>query len=128
MFKNSDAWSSFSVNDLEAARAFYGGTLGLEVNDGDEGGIRLKLGNSATVYVYPKPNHEPATFTILNFMVPDVAQAVDALTANGVRMEHYDLPDFKTDAKGIMSMGEGAGAIAWFKDPAGNILAVINRG
>lgn len=128
MFKNSDAWSSFSVNDVEVAKAFYGETLGLAVTDGDEGGINIKLGNGATVYVYPKPNHEPATFTVLNFAAPDVEQAVDALTARGVRMEHYDMPDFKTDAKGIVRMGEGAAVIAWFKDPAGNVLAVINRG
>ena len=128
MFKNSDAWSSFSVNDIEVARAFYGGTLGLEVADGDEGGINLKLGSGASVYVYPKPNHEPATFTILGFAVSDVDQAVDALVAKGVSMEHYDMPGFKTDAKGIMRMGEGGAAIAWFKDPAGNVLSVINRG
>lgn len=127
MFKNSDAWSSFSVNDVETAKAFYGGTLGLGVTDGGDGAINLKLGSGATVYVYPKPNHEPATFTVLNFVVADVEQAVDVLTAAGVRMEHYDFPEFKTDAKGIMRMGEGSG-IAWFKDPAGNILSVINPG
>lgn len=128
MFQNNDAWSSFSVDDLEVARAFYGGTLGLEVTDGDEGGINVKLGNGSTVYVYPKPNHEPATFTVLNFATADVEQAVDALSARGVHMEHYDTPGFATDAKGIVRMGEGAAGIAWFKDPAGNVLSVINRG
>lgn len=128
MFKNSDAWASFSVNDIEVARAFYGGTLGLEVTDSDEGAIDVKLGSGATVYVYPKPNHQPATYTVLNFAAPDVEQAVDALTAKGVHMEHYDTPGFETDAKGILRMGDSGTAIAWFKDPAGNVLSVINRG
>lgn len=128
MFKNSDAWASFSVDDIEAAKAFYGGTLGLEMADTEQGGVDIKLGNGSKVFVYSKPNHVPATFTVLNFMAADLEQAVDALIAKGVPMEHYDMPDYKTDAKGMMRMGEGGAAMAWFKDPAGNILSVINRG
>ncbi len=129
MFNNSEAFASFSVDDLEAARAFYGGTLGLDLAASEGGGLNIKLGGGGRVYVYPKPNHQPATFTVLNFIVADIDQAVDALSAKGVPMEHYDMPDFKTDAKGIMRADmDGPEAIAWFKDPAGNILSVLKQG
>lgn len=124
MFKDSHAFSGFSVNDIPKARAFYGGTLGLDVGDSSEMGLlELRLAGGATVIVYPKENHEPATFTILNFPVPDVDAAVDRLNAAGVRMERY--PGLEADAKGI-ARGNGP-TIAWFKDPAGNILSVLEE-
>jgi predicted enzyme related to lactoylglutathione lyase len=124
MFKDSHAFSGFSVNDIPKARAFYGGTLGLDVGDSSEMGLlELRLAGGATVIVYPKENHEPATFTILNFPVPDVDAAVDRLNAAGVQMERY--PGLEADAKGI-ARGNGP-TIAWFKDPAGNILSVLEE-
>jgi len=121
MFKDCDAFSSFSVNDLKKAREFYGKTLGLEVAETREG-LELDLDGS-TVFIYPKPNHTPAAFTVLNFSVDDIDEAVDELVDLGLRLEHYDLPDLKTDARGI-ARGPGP-KIAWFKDPAGNILSVV---
>jgi hypothetical protein len=98
------------------------------VTDGDQGGIDLQARQRGDRLRLSQAEPRAGTFTIPNFAVPDVEQAVDALNAKGVPMEHYDMPDFKTDAKGIVWMGEGAAAIAWFKDPAGNVLSVINRG
>ena len=123
MLADSPAFSGFSVADLDAARRFYGETLGLRVSDAPEMGgmLTLHLGSGADVLVYPKPDHVPATFTILNFPVPDVEKAVDELTARGVRFEQYENPP--TDAKGIMR--EGGPLIAWFTDPAGNVFSVI---
>ena len=121
MFQKSNAFSSFSVNDIAAAKQFYGGTLGLDVTEMD-GMLQLQLGGGGTVNVYPKPNHAPATFTVLNFPVEDVERAVDALTAQGVRFEQYE-GELATDAKGILR-GQGP-VIAWFQDPAGNILSVL---
>ena len=119
------AFSSFSVNDIDKAYDFYKNTLGLEVTREEMGILSLHFeGIKDGIMVYPKPNHEPATFTVLNFGVEDVAAAVDELTAKGVKFEHYDMPDLKTDAKGI-SRGEEGPVIAWFKDPAGNILALM---
>jgi catechol 2,3-dioxygenase-like lactoylglutathione lyase family enzyme len=123
MFKNSKAFSSFSVDDLQTARQFYGPTLGLEVAETPEG-LEVHVAGSTPVFVYPKPNHSPATFTVLNFPVDDVDRAVDELTKLGVRFEQYDLPDIKTDAKGI-ARGAPGPTIAWFKDPAGNVLSVL---
>jgi catechol 2,3-dioxygenase-like lactoylglutathione lyase family enzyme len=121
MLKDSKAFSGFSVNDTEAARAFYAETLGVEVTD-EAGALNLHLGGGTNVYVYPKPDHVPATFTVLNFPVPDVERAVDELAARGVHCERYpSMPD--QDEKGI-HRGEGP-LIAWFKDPAGNVLSVI---
>src|SRR5688572_3668510 len=97
--------------------------MDLKVTESPEG-LELDLGAGATAFVYPKPNHQPATFTILNFPVDDVDRAVDDLSRRGVRFEHYDQKDLKTDAKGI-SRGNGGPEIAWFKDPAGNILSVL---
>ena len=122
MLENSKAFSGFAVPDIEKARKFYGETLGLKVSE-DHGLLRLHLGGGNNVLIYPKPNHVPATFTVLNFPVQDVDLAVDELKKRGVRFEIYDLPDLKTDGKGIMR-GKGP-AIAWFKDPAGNILSVL---
>jgi predicted enzyme related to lactoylglutathione lyase len=124
MLKDTKAFSGFSVNDIERAKEFYGGTLGLEVSEAN-GMLSLKLGSGATVLIYPKANHEPATFTILNFPVADVDQCVDVLSGRGVSFEQYDFPEMKTDEKGIMR-GQGRGPdIAWFQDPAGNIISVL---
>ena len=122
MFKAKDAFSGFSVNDIPKAKEFYGKILGMEVSD-DHDMLQLHVGGGARVLVYPKPNHTPATFTILNILVPDVDEAVSDLEKRGVRFEIYDQPGLKTDARGIMR-GQGP-TIAWFKDPAGNILSVI---
>ena len=123
MLKDSKAFSGFSVDDIGKAKEFYGGTLGLEVEEAN-GLLELKLGSGATVLAYPKDNHEPATFTILNFPVDDVDKAVDELVGRGVRFEHYDFPGLKTDEKGIMR--DAGPTIAWFKDPAGNVCSVID--
>ena len=126
MLKDSKAFSGFSVDDIPKAKEFYGQTLGLDVSEDQGMGIlSLRLAGGNTVIIYPKPNHEPATFTILNFPVADVDEAVDALKKRGVRFEIYDEPNLKTDEKGIMR-GNGP-TIAWFKDPAGNILSVIEE-
>ena len=121
MFKESAAFSSFSVNDLKQAKEFYGKTLGLDVAETKEG-LELNLAGS-TVFIYLKPNHTPASFTVLNFSVDDIEEAVAELDRLGLPREHYDLPDLKTDNQGIMR-GPGP-KIAWFKDPAGNILSVL---
>jgi len=123
MFKNSKAYSGFSVDDIPAARDFYADTLGVEVH-GDNDMLTLKLGSGARVLIYPKPNHEPATFTVLNFPVANIEQAVDDLTGRGVTFEQYE-GEIATDERGIMR--QGGPLIAWFKDPAGNILSVIQE-
>ena len=124
MLEASKAFSGFSANDIEKAKEFYGKTLGLKVSE-SHGLLTLHLAGDNNVLIYPKPNHVPATFTVLNFPVKDVDQAVDELTKRGVRFEIYNLPDIKTDKKGIMR-GKGP-TIAWFKDPAGNILSVLEQ-
>jgi len=124
MLEASKAFSGFSANDIGKAKEFFGKTLGLKVSE-SHGVLMLHLADDNNVLIYPKPNHVPATFTVLNFPVKDVDQAVDELTKRGVRFEIYDLPDIKTDKKGIMR-GKGP-AIAWFKDPAGNILSVLEQ-
>ena len=124
MLKDSKAFSGFSVGDIERAKEFYGQTLGLKVSESN-GLLTLHLAGGNNVLIYPKPNHAPATFTILNFPVDNVDQAVDELTKRGVRFEIYNTSDIKTDEKGIMR-GKGP-TVAWFKDPAGNILSVLDR-
>ena len=120
------AFGSFSVDDLDKARRFYRDTLGLDVADRPEG-LELDIGGGSKVFLYPKPNHEPATFTVLNFPVSDVDVAVERLTSLGVRFERYDdMNGITTNEKGIASDGNGPD-IAWFKDPAGNILSVLGR-
>jgi catechol 2,3-dioxygenase-like lactoylglutathione lyase family enzyme len=120
MLADTKAFSGFSVDDLQKAKEFYTETLGLRVSE-DHGLLNLHLGGGANVLVYPKPNHVPATFTVLNFPVEDIDQTVDELTARGVRFERYEgLP---ADEKGIMR-GNGPD-IAWFTDPAGNIFSVV---
>jgi catechol 2,3-dioxygenase-like lactoylglutathione lyase family enzyme len=123
MFKDSPAFSGFSVDDLAAARAFYGETLGLPLSE-PTGQLRLVLGGGGSVLVYDKPNHVPATFTVLNFPVTDIEQVVAELTRRGVVFEHY--PGMEQDAQGIERSGRGP-LIAWFKDPAGNILSVLQE-
>ena len=122
MFKDNKVFSGFSVNDTAKAKEFYGQVLGMDVTDAN-GLLQLKIANGGKVIIYPKPNHEPATFTVLNFPVADVEQAVEELTKAGVRFEVYNDPRLKTDERGIMS--SGGPKIAWFKDPAGNILSIL---
>lgn len=123
MLGDSAAFSGYSVSDLQAARAFYRDTLGLDVaEDRDMGLLTLNLAGGTTVMLYAKDTHQPATFTVLNFPVPDVDEAVDQLSAKGVVFERYD--GFGQDEKGI-ARGTGP-TIAWFTDPAGNILAVLD--
>jgi len=122
MFKDTKAFSSFSVNDLPKAKEFYGQTLGLEVSEMPEG-LQLKIAGGGMVFIYPKPNHAPATFTVLNFPVDDIEAAVDELSKRGVHFERYE-GDIETDNKGI-HRGANGPLIAWFKDPGGNILSVL---
>jgi predicted enzyme related to lactoylglutathione lyase len=123
VFKDSKAFSGFAVKELDAAKVFYGDTLGLDVKDQPMGTLGIGLGGGATVLIYHKPDFVPATYTILNFPVPDVEAAVDRLTAAGVVMQHY--PGLDQDEKGI-SRGQGP-TIAWFTDPSGNILSVLEE-
>ncbi len=124
MFKKPKAFSSFSVNDLQKAREFYGETLGLDVSEMPEE-LELHIEGRTRIFIYPKPNHVAATFTILNFPVDNVEEAVGELTKRGVRFEMYDEGDLKTDERGILR-GDGM-KIAWFKDPAGNFLSVVEE-
>ena len=121
MFESTKAFSGFAVHDLQKAREFYEGTLGLRVSEENDL-LTLHLAGDRDTLIYPKPDFEPATYTILNFPVGDVDQAVDELVARGVRFERYD--GFDQDEKGI-SRAQGGPAIAWFTDPAGNILSVL---
>lgn len=123
MFKDSKAFSGFSVNDIPTAKKFYSQTLGLDVSE-INGMLNVQLATGGTVLIYPKPDHTAATFTVLNFPVDNIDQTVDELSNRGVQFEHYE-GEIKTDAKGIVR-GDGRGPnIAWFKDPAGNILSVL---
>jgi catechol 2,3-dioxygenase-like lactoylglutathione lyase family enzyme len=121
MLRDSKAFSGFSSNEIAASKRFYGETLGLDVTE-EMGGLGLHLAGGAEVFIYPKDDHEPATFTVLNFPVEDIDVAVDGLMAAGVAFERYE--GFDQDEKGIARGDEGP-AIAWFKDPAGNILSVL---
>ena len=122
MLENAKAFTTFSVKDLQEAKEFYGKVLGLKVVERAEG-LELHLAGDARVFIYPKPDHTPATFTVLNFPVDDVDKTVSEMKNRGIRFEHYNLKDLKTDEKGIFR-GPGP-TIAWFKDPAGNILSVL---
>ena len=129
MLQDSQAYSGFSVDDIAAAKKFYSEVLGLEVQE-HGGELTLHLGSGAVVFVYPKGSaHTPASFTILNFPVDDIDKAVADLSAKGVRFEHYDNQMIKTDEQGIArGLGVGKGPdIAWFKDPAGNVLSVLQE-
>jgi len=124
IFQEAKSFSSFSVDDLKKAKDFYSETLGLEVKESAEG-LELYCGDN-TVFLYPKRDHLPASFTVLNFGVDDIEEAVGELNAMGINLEHYDLPGIKTDERGIARGGPGP-KIAWFKDPAGNILSVLEE-
>jgi len=126
MLQGSKAFSGFSVNDLGAAKEFYGQTLGLDVEEGGAG-LQLKISKECVILIYPKDDHTPAAFTILNFPVDDIDKAVAELASKGVTFEHYEgMTDEKGIARGI-SQKRGPD-IAWFKDPAGNILSVLHEG
>lgn len=128
-FQTAGAFSGFSVDDIDAARTFYGETLGMDVSMNPMGFLDIRLPQGGSILVYAKPNHTPASFTILNFPVADVEAAVDELNARGVVTKIYTDPDFGTDAKGVAHGGPDRGPdIAWFTDPAGNVLAVLNQG
>ena len=118
MLRDSNAFSGFSVDDISAARAFYADVLGLDVSE-TNGMLMLHLSGGRDTLIYPKPDHVPATYTILNFPVRDIESTVDQLASRGVTMEHYDF----TDPRGINR--QGGPLIAWFKDPAGNVLSVV---
>jgi predicted enzyme related to lactoylglutathione lyase len=122
VLEKSKTFSSFSAADIAKEKEFYSRTLGLKTSE-DHGLLTLHLAGSNNVLIYPKPNHVPVTFTVLNFPVDDVDLAVDELTKRGVRFEHYNQGTLNTEQKGIMR-GNGP-TIAWFKDPAGNILSVL---
>jgi predicted enzyme related to lactoylglutathione lyase len=124
MLRDSKAFSGFSAGDIAKEKEFYSKTLGLDVTE-SHGLLTLRLAGGNNVLIYPKPNHVPATFTVLNFPVEDIDLAVDELTKRGVQFKQYDLPEIKTDKKGIMR--SNGPTIAWFKDPAGNILSVIEE-
>ena len=126
MIKLNEAFSSFSVNDLQQAKSFYHNTLGLEVSEvrDMEGLLNLHIAGGSRIMLYQKPDHKPATFTVLNFQVENVEDTVDALTSLGVQFEKYE-GSIQTDEKGV---SHGAGTkIAWFKDPSGNILSVVEQ-
>ena len=125
MLKDAKASSSFSVDDLQKARQFYSGILSLEVAEIEMGLLELRINGGNDIMVYPKPNHVPATFTVLNFSVGDVEKTVDSLIEKGVQFEQYT-GDIQTDEKGICRNAEGP-MIAWFKDPAGNILSILQK-
>jgi catechol 2,3-dioxygenase-like lactoylglutathione lyase family enzyme len=120
MLGTRPAFSGFSAADVEAEKAFYADTLGVDVQE-DNGSLNLNLAGGQRVFIYPKENHEPATFTVLNFEVDDIDAAVDELVAKGVRFERYE--GFDQDERGIMR--DNGPSIAWFKDPAGNIISVL---
>ena len=126
MLQNSKAFSGFSVDDVPRAKAFYSETLGLRVSDEEHGLLWLKLAGERDTLVYPKEDHTPAAFTILNFVVDDIEQAVDELGGRGVAFERYPGSEMETDDQGIFR--GGGPLIAWFKDPAGNVLSVIQEG
>jgi catechol 2,3-dioxygenase-like lactoylglutathione lyase family enzyme len=123
MFTNTKAFSGFAVDDVPKARTFYSETLGLRVSE-EYGMLSLHIAGECDILVYPKPDHTPATFTILNFPVDDIDKAVEELAERGVRFERYD--GFEQDEKGIHR--GGGPLIAWFRDPAGNVLSVIQQG
>ncbi len=125
MFSAAHPFSGFSVDDIDRAREFYRDTLGMQVQDNSMGFISLKLESGGRILIYSKEEHTPATFTILNFAVPDLEAAVDDLNARGVQTKIYDDSEFSTTEKGIM--WDGDRGIAWFRDPAGNVLSVLTE-
>lgn len=126
MLQQSKAFNSYSVNDLAKAKKFYGDILGLTIVDNPMGIIELHWENGNKIILYPKPDHLPATFTVLNFPVNDLEATVDTLMENGITFEQYD-GEIKTNKKGIFRSEGNGPNIAWFKDPSGNILSVIEE-
>lgn len=129
MFESSHAFSGISVDSIAEARRFYGDILGFGVKE-QMGGLRVALPGGSDLWIYPKPNHQPATFTVLNFPVDDIDAAVQALNEKGVDTTIYDQHLLHTDERGI-ARGRASGYgpdIAWFRDPAGNVLAVLDDG
>jgi catechol 2,3-dioxygenase-like lactoylglutathione lyase family enzyme len=124
MLRDRPTFQGFSAKDIGKAKEFYGGTLGLDLSE-EMGGLTLHLADGRDVFIYPKDDHEPATYTILNFRVENIDLAVDELTAAGVVFERYGA-DFGQDEKGIARGVQGP-LIAWFTDPAGNILSVLEE-
>jgi catechol 2,3-dioxygenase-like lactoylglutathione lyase family enzyme len=124
VLQDSPAFSGFSVDDIARARAFYAETLGLDVSE-ENGMLMLGLRSGGRVLMYPKEDHTPATYTVLNFPVPDIEAAVEWLTARGVAFERYEGTPLETDARGIFR--GGGPLIAWFTDPAGNVLSVLQE-
>ena len=122
MFRNTKAFAGFSVDDIQKARDFYGSTLDIKISEEEEGTLSLNFAGGSKALIYPKPDHSPATFTVLNFPVNDIEEAVNKLTEKGIRFEQYDEP-IKTDEQGIFR--GGGPLIAWFKDPAGNVLSIL---
>ena len=129
MLEAQAAFSGFSVDDQAKAKEFYSNTLGLELTD-ESMGLNFKLPGGGSLFIYPKDDHQPAAFTVLNFVVDDIDKAVGGLTNSGVQFEHYDNMPAKPDEKGIMrGLAANQGPdIAWFKDPAGNIISVLQEG
>ncbi len=124
MISFAGSFAGFSVDDIPAAEGFYRDVLGLDASVGEMGILQIALPGGGHAIAYPKPNHEPATFTVLNFIVGDIDEAVTALNDAGVVTKIYTDPDFGTDERGI-SRDNGGPEIAWFRDPAGNVLSVI---
>lgn len=129
MLTYTKTFSGFSVDDIQRAKEFYKDILGVNVQDEGDMGISLHLADDTKVFVYPKADHQPATFTILNFVVDKIDKAVDALVEKGVQFEHYERVDLPQDEKGVLrGLSAGMGPdIAWFKDPAGNVLSVLQE-
>jgi catechol 2,3-dioxygenase-like lactoylglutathione lyase family enzyme len=125
LLKESPAYGGFSVDDIPRAKEFYSRVLGLDVTEGEMGTLELRLPGGSRVLVYPKPNHQPATYTVLNFPVESVDKAVDELAGRGVSFERYEQPEIRTDSRGVHR--DGGPVIAWFKDPAGNIFSILEE-
>ncbi|HVZ11658.1 MAG TPA: VOC family protein [Patescibacteria group bacterium] len=123
MFKDNKVFTSFSSNDIAGAKKFYSEVLGFSTAD-RMGGLELELSGGNQAFIYPKPDHAPATYTVLNIIVEDIGKSAYDLSSKGIKFEHYDNEYMKTDEKGIARMENGP-SMAWFKDPAGNILSII---
>lgn len=129
MFRDSTTFGSFSVDSLATARKFYNETLGIDIDDEGEMGLRLKLAGNRQIYVYPKKDHTPASFTVLNFIVDDLDSTMTNLEKKGIKFLHYNRTDLPQDERGVLR-GRKAGRgpdIAWFEDPAGNVLSVLQE-
>lgn len=126
MFGDAAVFGSFAVKDVDASAAFYRDVLGLSVRE-QNGMLGIALPSGGEILVYPKPDHEPANFTVLNISVPDVYQAAADLRAAGVELEQYDTPGYATDEQGVADgSAEGMPKVAWFRDPSGNIVSVLS--